>query len=202
MLPPLAARDEMLTIAPPAFRSRKYLAAAWVTRKVPFRCTSMTISQSSTESLWSIPSRVIPALFTTMSNLPNRSTVAFTADSTSAGCVTSHVTANAAVPSSHLSAASQKSLRDRPSDAHRGSGDQCDAALQRSHRRRAQPLTQLPDHATSAVRCCGSVSNASTPPLKSDPHSGGANRRRATNCCQARLTIDLSRELNPNRCGI
>ena len=57
--------------------SRQY-AAAWRQRlKVPFRCTAMTESKSSSLMLKSMRSRRMPALFTTTCSAPHLSIAAW-----------------------------------------------------------------------------------------------------------------------------
>ena len=65
----------MFTIAPRLF-SRMIAAALRMPFHVPFRCTAMTWSNCSSVILRIVASRVIPALLTMMSRLPNRSTAA------------------------------------------------------------------------------------------------------------------------------
>ena len=67
----------MLTMRPYSF-SRITAAACRVQLNVPFRCTPITASNSSSSIFSSDRSLRIPALFTRMSIVPNESTAVWT----------------------------------------------------------------------------------------------------------------------------
>ena len=88
----------------PAFiRSRQYAAACRDVANVPFRCTLITESQSSSVIENNIRSRRIPALLTTTSRPPNVSIACFTAASPPAHVLMSSVLAAAAPPAEVIS---------------------------------------------------------------------------------------------------
>ncbi len=86
--------EAMLMIEPPCGVPSAALffiigrATARVKRKVPFRLTSMTASQSASLMRIKRPSLVMPALLTMMSILPKSAKTAFTHASTSAELAT------------------------------------------------------------------------------------------------------------------
>src|SRR5213596_3298162 len=124
----------MLTIRP----QRRLIiprAACLVIRKAPFRFVSSTVLQSSSLIRNNRLSRVVPALFTRMSILPNsRSTVptvvstcrAFARGLRGAGlCVRRRLLGLGAVPGQHrhLGTGAREGLRDRVTDAAAAPGD-------------------------------------------------------------------------------
>ena len=68
----------MLIILPLTLFSFIYLTTAWVLRKAPFRCTVITSSHCFSSILWRNESLIIPALLTSISNLPSSLTAVFT----------------------------------------------------------------------------------------------------------------------------
>src|SRR5258708_3003542 len=89
--------DPIFTIAPPPhFRNSD--STARDTRTGPFKLTVIIRSHSSSLIASTVETCSVPALFTSTLSRPNRSTVPFTARSTSRTCVTSHSIANPAPP--------------------------------------------------------------------------------------------------------
>src|SRR5216683_1586766 len=89
--------DPIFTIAPPP-HFRNSGSTARDTRNGPFTFTVITRSHSSSLIPSTVDTCSIPALFTSTFSRPNRSTVPFTARSTSRTRVTSHSIANPAPP--------------------------------------------------------------------------------------------------------
>src|SRR6266852_3997585 len=114
--------DPIFTIAPPP-HFRNSGSTARDTRNGPFTFTVITRSHSSSLIPSTVDTCSVPALFTRTFSRPNRSTVPFTARSTSRARVTSHSIANHLAqifqpPSrhGHARAFPRKRQRDRATD--------------------------------------------------------------------------------------
>src|SRR4028119_1464066 len=95
-----------------------YFCAALEHRKLPLRCTSSTLSQSSSVLLNERLSRKSPALLTRMSTRPKRLWISANALSTCCALDTSHAIAMASVPAaSTASTASLPASAPRPGTA-------------------------------------------------------------------------------------
>ena len=168
--------DVMCTKQPePCARNRG--AAAREVLKLPLRCTPMTASQSSSVILWKMASRRIPALLTTMSIPPKRSTACSTIPCAGGKihdavevrlCLAARI-ANRAdrlerrdpilalagggaarIVHDHLRAVRSQHLRDLGADAASGAGDERDLSV--NH----------PGHEALPLHSCAHLSNRSS----------------------------------------
>src|SRR5260370_326031 len=89
--------EPIFTMAPPP-HFRNSGSTALDIRNGPFTLTAITRSHSSSLIPSTVDTCSVPALFTSTFSLPNRSTVPFTARSTSLARLTSHSIANPAPP--------------------------------------------------------------------------------------------------------
>src|SRR5882724_8341596 len=104
--------EPIFTIAPPcAFRNSG--STARDIRNGPLTLTVITRPHSSSLMPSTVETCSAPALFTSTFRRPNRSTVPFTARSTSRACVTSHSIANPAPPSFWISRATSRIFSSR-----------------------------------------------------------------------------------------
>src|SRR6266478_8867242 len=97
---------------------RYWSAAARLTKKLPFRCTEITVSQSSAVMRWKIWSRSTPALLTTTSSPPKWSSAACTIFCAELHSATESVLIAAAPPAPSISClVSSAGVAERPSPA-------------------------------------------------------------------------------------
>src|SRR6266403_1913155 len=104
--------EPILTIAPPP-HFRNSGSSARDTRNGPFTFTVIMRSHSSSLIPSTVETCNVPALFTSTFSRPNRSTVPFTARSTSRARVTSHSIANPAPPCFWISLITSRSFSSR-----------------------------------------------------------------------------------------